>query len=62
MHVGDLFDPKYLLEPLLLAGRKHLLGPFKGFFMEIKKVEISMKNPIQPQQPVPVEAPPPSGK
>jgi len=23
---------------------KHLLGPFKGFFMEIKKVEISMKN------------------
>jgi len=24
---------------------KHLLGPFKGFFMEIKKVEISMKNP-----------------
>ena len=25
--------------------KKHLLGPFKGFFMEIKKVEISMKNP-----------------
>ena len=24
---------------------KHLLGPFKGFFMEIKKVEISKKNP-----------------
>jgi hypothetical protein len=23
---------------------KHLLGPFKGFFMGIKKVEISMKN------------------
>jgi len=23
---------------------KHLLGPFNGFFMEIKKVEISMKN------------------
>ena len=24
---------------------KHLLGPFKGFFMEIKKVEIFIKNP-----------------
>jgi len=54
MYVGDLFDPKYLLEPLLLAGRKHLLRPFKGFFMEIKKIEISMKNPIRPQLPVPV--------
>ena len=41
---------------------KHIIGHFKGFFMEIKKVEISMKNPIRPQLPIPVEAPPPSGK
>jgi len=60
MHVDDLFDPKYLLEPLLLAGRKHLLGPFKGFFMEIETFLISMKTPIRPQ--LPVEAPPPRGK
>ena len=26
---------------------KHLLGPFKGFFMEIKKVSISMKKPLK---------------
>jgi len=24
---------------------KHIIGHFKGFFIEIKKVEISMKNP-----------------